>query len=464
MVVGGGIAGLTSALSLARVGCRVTVFERDVIPMSASADAAFFADRRGAPQVHQTHAFLARTVVTLRDRFPDVLQALLAAGATLMPASQRLGTPMPGDEDLTLLVVRRTTYEWVLRTAVLDEPGALVSMDVGVAGLAAESTHGSPAVVKGVVLDDGSELAADAVVVATGRRGDVPGWLERIGVNLTETVQDTDLMYLSRWYRRPAGSTPVAELRGVDSGFVKYLAVPGDGDTLSITLGIRPEDGDLRRALSDPDRFDTACRALPGPDQFFTEELHPLTSVLPMGGLINRLRRFTDDDGQPLVLGLHAVGDAHTCTNPIYGRGCSLALAQSTLLADAYRDHPGDAVGRAQQYERECAHDIEPWFHMSVQWDDAARADQATRQPGDRTANPVQALFLAAESEPILARGLTRLFNLLVAPADLFAEPEFSATAFDVMARANEFHLPDRTGPSREELLALLAPAEERAS
>ena len=97
-------------------------------------------------------------------------------------------------------------------------------------------------------------------------------------------------MYLSRWYRRPAGSEPIVELRGVDSRFLKYLAVPGDADSLSITLAIDPDDGELRRALSDPDRFDMACRALPGPDQFFAEELEPLTSVRPMGGLINRLR------------------------------------------------------------------------------------------------------------------------------------------------------------------------------
>ena len=136
MVVGGGIAGLTSALSLARVGCRVTVFERDTIPMSASADEAFFAERRGAPQVHQTHAFLARTVVTLRDRLPRRPRAARAMpGRPTMPANQRLGEPQPGDEDLVLLVARRTTYEWVLRSAVLAEPGADVRMGVTVTGL-----------------------------------------------------------------------------------------------------------------------------------------------------------------------------------------------------------------------------------------------------------------------------------------------------------------------------------------
>ena len=46
-------------------------------------------------------------------------------------------------------------------------------------------------------------------------------------------------MYLTRWYRRPPSGEPLPESRGMDAGFVKYLAVPGDNDTLSITLAIR---------------------------------------------------------------------------------------------------------------------------------------------------------------------------------------------------------------------------------
>ena len=60
IVVGGGVAGLGSALALARAGHEVTVLERDDTPMPTSADDAFEWDRRGAPQVRQSHAFLAR--------------------------------------------------------------------------------------------------------------------------------------------------------------------------------------------------------------------------------------------------------------------------------------------------------------------------------------------------------------------------------------------------------------------
>ena len=127
VVIGGGVAGLGSALALDRAGHRVTVLERDPLPATADAEEAFDAPRRGAPQVHQTHGFLARIMVILRDRYPDVLDKLIAAGAFAMPGVANFDDePQPGDEDLKVLIVRRTTFEWVLRMAVVDEPNVAV--------------------------------------------------------------------------------------------------------------------------------------------------------------------------------------------------------------------------------------------------------------------------------------------------------------------------------------------------
>ena len=88
LVVGGGVSGLSTALKLSRRGHSVTVLERDDTPMPDSADQAFFWDRRGAPQVRHSHAFLARLVGLLRQNEPDVLEMLVAAGATEMPFGQ----------------------------------------------------------------------------------------------------------------------------------------------------------------------------------------------------------------------------------------------------------------------------------------------------------------------------------------------------------------------------------------
>ena len=84
------MAGLGTALACTRDGHDVTILERDATPMPESADAAFWWERRGAPQVRHSHAFLARARNLLRDRAPDVLADLLAAGATEMPFTAAL--------------------------------------------------------------------------------------------------------------------------------------------------------------------------------------------------------------------------------------------------------------------------------------------------------------------------------------------------------------------------------------
>ena len=118
-----------------------------------------------------------------------------------------------------------------------------------------------------------------------------------------------------------------------------------------------------------------------------------ITGVHTMGGLINRRVDYLDDQGRPLVLGFHAVGDAHTCTNPLYGRGCSLAMVQATLLADALADHPGDGAevltARAVAFEQASETEIRPWYRAAVNQDRLNRqAAQERAAERDRTLEP----------------------------------------------------------------------------
>jgi 2-polyprenyl-6-methoxyphenol hydroxylase-like FAD-dependent oxidoreductase len=461
VVVGAGIGGLSTALALGRAGHAVTVLERDPLPVVRDAEGAFAAERPGAQQVHQTHGFLARIVVVLRERFPDVLDALLDVGCVTMPASANLGEPRPGDEDLAVLIVRRTTFEWLLREAARAEANVDIRTDASVVGLVPRPTDTAAVpVIGGVRLDDGSIMDADYVVDASGRRSVMAVWLNQLGTKVPETIHESGLMYLSRWYRLPPDlDVKIDPKLGGDLGFVKFLAVPGDADSMSITIAVRTTDTDLRGALWVPDGFERACRLLPGPDRFFAHgALEPLGGVRPMAGLLNRVRRFVDADGHPTVLGFHAVGDSHTCTNPLYGRGCSLAMVQAVLLADATAAHPGDADGRARAYEAACRAEIEPWFHSSVEMD-IAGADPGGRPPdgAERPPNPMAVVFAAAATDPVIGRGLTRMMNLLTTPRELAADPEFSGRVAAILANPQAYPLPPRTGPSRAELLDRLA-------
>ena len=186
--------------------------------------------------------------------------------------------------------------------------------------------------------------------------------------------------------------------------------------------------------------------------------MEPIGGVRPMAGLLNRLRRFTDDDGAPTVLGFHAIGDCHTTTNPLYGRGCSLAAVQATLLADATAAHPGDPAARAAAYEAACAREIEPWYEASVQMDKhgrrpvrpARRSAVAATGPTARPPRRMGALFAAAATDPILGRAMARLMNLLTLPEDLMADPAVLARAMEVMADPDAYPVPVTEGPTRD--------------
>jgi 2-polyprenyl-6-methoxyphenol hydroxylase-like FAD-dependent oxidoreductase len=428
VIAGGSIAGLATALALGRLGHPVTVLERDTLAEVDDAESAFAIERQGAPQAHQTHGFLARLTVVLRQRFPDVLEAVLAAGAESMTLTGSLNESEPGDEDLNTLIVRRTTFEWALRDAVRREPRVTYRTDTEVSGLVASEGAGLPHVI-GARLSDGSTLSG-SVVACTGRRGAVAAWLGDIGVTITDDVVDTHIVYLTRWYRRPADLAIDVDARlGGDFGYLKYLAIPCDGSTFSVTLAVRSKDSELRSLLLDPDAFDRACRVLPGPDRFFASgAVESVGPVRPMGGLINRLRHFTDRAGQPLVTGFHAVGDAHTCTNPMYGRGCALAFVQATLLADAFAAHPDDPVQRGFLYEELSAREVEPWFHSAVMMDSYGDGDGVEKQP-DAFMRKFGALIadvmLGRPVDPVIARGLLRMINTLVRPDELMADSEF---------------------------------------
>lgn len=429
IVVGAGIGGLGSALAFSRAGHRVTVLERDDTPMPADVDGAFEWDRRGAPQVRHTHGFVGLLRVLLRDRFPDVLDALTDAGVRtasladselIAIADEEVRARVAADDDLKVLLCRRTTLEWVLRRCALAEPDVSFRVGAGVTGLIADSTETSVPVLRGVTLEDGSTVPADLVVVTTGRRSDLPAWLAEHGVEVPETTVDTGSVYLSRFYR--SGDPDLLYHAAGRAAGLSYVMAGADADTYSATVAVDADDRELRKHLRDSDRFEATLRVLPQMSKVVERQGTPITPVQVMGGLINRLRRYTDANGNPLAVGVMAVGDAHTCTNPLYGRGSSLAMLQAVLAADAVAG-TSDLESASRRYEADCARDVEPWFHFSVMSDQMMRRG-GKASGGVNSANgggDVMRLMFSAMQDPELAVKAMRVMNLLASPYELLA-------------------------------------------
>ena len=481
VVVGGGVAGLASALALARQGRSVTVLERDATPLPADAEEAFGWDRRGAPQVRHSHAFLARLHTLLRDHYPDVLEALLTAGATEQRFGQHLPptmvgfAPEPGDEDLVMLCCRRTTFEWVLRRAVLAEGQVELRTGAAARGLlpaAAERACGAPVRVAGVRLDDGGELPAALTVVATGRRSALPVWLGEVGApDMPEEVDDTGIVYLSRFYRLRDAALPPAQSAAVggDLGYLKYGVFAGDNRTFSITLAVPVADDELRRLLSEPAAFDDTARSLTPAVEWLAGAPEPITEVHVMAGLVNRWRDMVVD-GRPMALGLHAVGDAQVCTNPLYGRGCTTGFWHAHLMAEAVAAHTDDPVAQALALDTATREHLLPWYRASVSQDAEARrvaaALLAGEDPDADQSDPrtfMRAVFRdgllpALRRDPVVLRAFVRNFNLLSRPEALVKDPDVSARVLAAWNERDQRAPEEPTGPaSREDLLHLLA-------
>lgn len=488
VVIGAGVGGLGTALCAARSGHHVTVVERDDTPLPADPHGAFEWDRRGAPQVRHSHAFLARLRNLLRDRHPDVLAALLAAGATelrfteMAPEGMTI-TPEPGDEDLVGIAVRRTTFEWVLRRLALAEGGVELVHGTAVTGLltsspatghvTGEQRTGAVPQVVGVALSDGRTIDGDVVVAAGGRRNDVPGLLAQHGITVPETEDDTGIIYLSRFFRLRDGAElpPRAGIIGGDLGYLKFGVFPGDNRTFSITFAVGTNDAELRRLLLDGDSFVGAASLIVPTAPYVDGRSEPITGVEVMGGLINRTRRFVDDDGRPVVLGFHAVGDAHTATNPLYGRGCSLAMVQAQQLADLIDVHEGEHSERAIAYESAVESEIIPWYRAAVAQDRfAARSaavpagDGSGTEAGDGAVDPSdfirellrEGLLPAMRTDPVVLRAFLRTFNLLTQPDLLMTDPDLIGRVMAAYQDRDNRPPEPELGPDRAGFLAAI--------
>jgi 2-polyprenyl-6-methoxyphenol hydroxylase-like FAD-dependent oxidoreductase len=413
-----------------------------------------------------------------------VLAELLAVGAEELPLSNALRpgiddpSPRPGDDDLTLLACRRLTFEWVLHRIALATPGLDFRDGSTVRGIVLDSATraGAPPRVAALRVARGDAeqvLAADLFVDASGRRSRLPAWLEEAGLPAPrEEASPCGIFYCSRFYRlRPGVAPPERETTiGADLGYLKYAIFHGDSRIFSITLAADPEDRALRAVLREGP-FERVARVLPPITPWVDPAVsEAITGVFGMDGLRNVRRHFLAD-GRPLVRGLVAIGDAAIHSNPLYGRGCTLAFVHAAALADAVAAHGADLEALALALDAASEREIVPWYALAVTQDREAMAwarqlrEGAAPKPKDESGavDPraylrdllLRGLVPALRLDATVLRAFMRRFNLLDPPGDVMRDPALLGRVLAVYQRRHERVEPD-LGPDRAALLRLL--------
>lgn len=446
-VLGAGVAGCTTALSLTREGHDVVVLDRDPGPAGSEPDEVFDTwSSYGIAQHRQPHNFIGLGRAVLRDRFPDLYGELLAGGAGEVDMTRFLGDAprVPGDEDLATIACRRPVFDAALRRSVAVRPAEVTGL----------LTHDRQ--VTGLTLADG-QVEADLVVDAGGRASRVPDWLSAAGQRVPEPARsDCGLLYYSRHYRlrdgvaMPPYASPLGGPRG-DLGYLAFAVFLGDRDTFCLCVMVPPSDKPFR-ALRDEAAFERVARLLPGMATW-RDTAEPITDVLPMGHLRNTFRPPAE------ARGLIAVGDARCHTNPTFAFGASLGIAQGALLAEL-AGKAGDVAELSALFAAEVDPDLRARYD-AVTAEDRDRARIWGGEPVDVT-DPAASMpfflrsvvFRVAPKDPAILRAVGRRMHALDPVDQLESDP-------DLLARARSLYDEIRdtvpAPPPRTQLVAALS-------
>jgi 2-polyprenyl-6-methoxyphenol hydroxylase-like FAD-dependent oxidoreductase len=468
VVIGASAAGCFAALLLARAGHDVLVLEKDRLELARDVEsAAQSALRSTAPHIVQPHIIMARCRQLLLEHLPDVYERLLGAGvveapiATQMPPTLADAAPRPGDEQLTMLMTRRSTFDWVLQQTMVAERSVALRRGVAVTGLVAaqgESIH-----VTGVRTSEG-DLPADLVIDAAGRRSPIDRWLKDIGAPASvSSWAECGVAYFSRHYRLREGVAAPAPLttRRVEALDEFTVGIWG-ADNRTMQLAIAPLAMDHRfTTLRYPEVFTAVLRLIPMYATWL-DALEPITEVYPMGGVHNTLRRLVAD-GAPVVTGLAALGDSVCTTNPTLGRGLALALSGAVDLLTVINAHGDDGVAVALAADALVADHVVPFYEDQATIDSARLAVLrhnifGAPAPAMPTASSDRITFsqlrTAAQFDPTAFRALLTVMGMIRRPADVYTDPHIVARTHETLHQHASG--PSNVQPTREQLLATL--------
>jgi 2-polyprenyl-6-methoxyphenol hydroxylase-like FAD-dependent oxidoreductase len=415
------MGGLSAARVLADFYDKVTVVERDVLPLTPD-------NRRGVPQGRHGHALLGRGLAVLGEFFPgftddlddagvpaldyrDLSQGYLSFGGHQLPRSGGY-TTVPA-----AYIPSRPLLEGLVRQRLraIGNVSMLDGYDVVSLMPSEDGRRVTGATIKAHDSGRAHFLAADLVVDATGRSARTPAFLDALGYGRPrEDCVKVRVTYASQLFRLPPGSMRekvvlVSPVPGRSTG----MALLGyENDTWMLTaFGIAGEEPP--RELSDILTFVGALAP--------SHVVEALRCGEPLGEVCrfrypesrwrryDKLRRFPD--------GLLVLGDAICSFNPTYGQGMTVAA----LLALALRQCLANGTTLlARRFFRAAAEPIGVAWQFAVGGDLALPEVEGHRPLSVKLMNNyVDRLQTAAESDLEVAEQFTRVIGFLDPPSKL---------------------------------------------
>ncbi|MFJ9058754.1 FAD-dependent monooxygenase [Streptomyces sp. NPDC102409] len=437
VVIGSSLAGLAAAQALVDHMDRVTVIERDRLPLTPRW-------RRGVAQSRHAHTLMAGGHQELERLFPGITEGLLAAGMVSVRMPEDLLLLGPGgwtprfETDLTMMTGSRDIIDSVVRNRLRADPKVTFVQEHEVVGL----RGGRNDTVTGVWVRGRDRSAtggwgerrlipAHFVVDASGRTSLAPQWLRELGYDAPrESVVDAGTICATAMFAPPIGH--VADwkclmLAASPDNPRQGVLTPVAGGKWMVSLF---ESGGAQPP-TDHESFLRAAGALRHPIlRQVIERATPLGPVYVSSRTENRrrhyekLRRWPD---QFLV-----IGDAMAALNPVYGHGMSVAVQSALLLDSMLRSH-GTSVGITYRLRHALARQVDAAWRIATTsdlkypWAEGTFAPGPASRIGRRYIDRVAAV---APANRAAATVTLELGQLLVAPTATLRPRVLAAALF----------------------------------
>jgi 2-polyprenyl-6-methoxyphenol hydroxylase-like FAD-dependent oxidoreductase len=426
VVLGGSMAGLAFARTLAQHFAKVTLVERDVITNDVSG-AGNGEGRKGVPQSNQSHALLASGLRVLERLFPGLTKELEDGGA---PSADVAGDflwfqfgawKLRTNVGIKGVITTRPALESVVRARVLALPQVTLVEGHSVDDIVIDAAAGAVTGVRVTSLEtrESRTIDADLVVDATGRGSRAPTWLKAFGVaEVPESIVEIDVGYVTTMFERREG-----DLHGSVGGV--FVSTPPLASRGGAAFAVQRGRWQITMlgSLGDHPPHDLAgyrafAKSLPVPEPFeLIRDREPVGPLFSYKFNANRRRHYERVRNFPKRF--LVVGDALCSFNPIYGQGMSVALLEAEtldgLLAEQRADLAAPFFAAAQKI-------LETPWAIAVGEDLRFPQVKGARPPGTAIIHPYMArAHRVASRDAVVLKRFFEVAHLLAPPTAMLA-------------------------------------------